>query len=137
MISSLSAWLAPSALNPRAIEIHARTSSRRHPHPTAALLPAGCASATSLLILRARQRTATGAPFTCARGPTPVDPPSPHSAPLPRAAQEWKKDKWAILFSHPADFTPVCTTEIGRLALKHDELTDLDCLVATLSVDPV
>jgi len=50
---------------------------------------------------------------------------------------EWKKDKWAILFSHPADFTPVCTTEIGRLALKYNELTDLDCLVATLSVDPV
>ena len=45
--------------------------------------------------------------------------------------------KWAILFSHPADFTPVCTTEIGRLALKYDELTDLDCKVATLSVDPV
>jgi 1-Cys peroxiredoxin 6 len=50
---------------------------------------------------------------------------------------EWKKGKWAILFSHPADFTPVCTTEIGRLALKYDELTKLDCKVATLSVDPV
>jgi len=50
---------------------------------------------------------------------------------------EWKKDCWAILFSHPADFTPVCTTEIGRLALKYDELTELGCKVATLSVDPV
>jgi 1-Cys peroxiredoxin 6 len=45
--------------------------------------------------------------------------------------------KWAILFSHPADFTPVCTTEIGRLALKQDELQEMDCLIATLSVDPV
>lgn len=50
---------------------------------------------------------------------------------------EWKKGKWAILFSHPADFTPVCTTEIGRLALKYDELEAMDCKVATLSVDPV
>mmetsp|Transcript_21963 Transcript_21963/g.26906 ORF Transcript_21963/g.26906 Transcript_21963/m.26906 type:complete len:296 (-) Transcript_21963:263-1150(-) len=50
---------------------------------------------------------------------------------------EWKKGKWAILFSHPADFTPVCTTEIGRLALKYNELESMDCAVATLSVDPV
>merc|ERR1711972_312253 len=49
----------------------------------------------------------------------------------------WKAGKWAILFSHPADFTPVCTTEIGRLALKYDTLAAMDCLVATLSVDPV
>jgi len=49
----------------------------------------------------------------------------------------WKKGKWAILFSHPADFTPVCTTEIGRLALKYDELVAMDVKLATLSVDPV
>lgn len=54
-----------------------------------------------------------------------------------KSFHKWKAGKWAILFSHPADFTPVCTTEIGRLALKYDELTALDCLVATLSVDPV
>jgi 1-Cys peroxiredoxin 6 len=41
------------------------------------------------------------------------------------------------LFSHPADFTPVCTTEIGRLAMKQDELHAMDCLIATLSVDPI
>ncbi len=35
---------------------------------------------------------------------------------------EWIEGKWAILFSHPADFTPVCTTEIGRMALKYDYL---------------
>jgi 1-Cys peroxiredoxin 6 len=54
-----------------------------------------------------------------------------------KSFHEWKKGKWAILFSHPADFTPVCTTEIGRLALKYDQLTELDVKVATLSVDPV
>jgi len=54
-----------------------------------------------------------------------------------KSFHEWKKDAWAILFSHPADFTPVCTTEIGRLALKYDALTELGCKLATLSVDPV
>ena len=55
----------------------------------------------------------------------------------PMEFHKWKEGKWAILFSHPADFTPVCTTEIGRLALKYDQLAAMDCLVATLSVDPV
>lgn len=55
----------------------------------------------------------------------------------PMEFHKWKEGKWAILFSHPADFTPVCTTEIGRLALKYDSLAAMDCLVATLSVDPV
>lgn len=50
---------------------------------------------------------------------------------------EWIKGSWAILFSHPADFTPVCTTEIGRLALKYGELTKKGVKLATLSADPV
>eukprot|EP00471_Norrisiella_sphaerica_P004845 CAMPEP_0184479902 /NCGR_PEP_ID=MMETSP0113_2-20130426/1438_1 /TAXON_ID=91329 /ORGANISM="Norrisiella sphaerica, Strain BC52" /LENGTH=269 /DNA_ID=CAMNT_0026858069 /DNA_START=231 /DNA_END=1040 /DNA_ORIENTATION=+ len=49
----------------------------------------------------------------------------------------WLGDSWGILFSHPADFTPVCTTEIGRVALKYDWLMEHDCKIATLSVDPV
>jgi 1-Cys peroxiredoxin 6 len=56
--------------------------------------------------------------------------------PMP-SFHKWKKDKWAILFLHPVDFIPVCTTEIGSLATKYDELTSMDCLIANLSVEPV
>jgi peroxiredoxin 6 len=50
---------------------------------------------------------------------------------------EWVGDSWCILFSHPADFTPVCTTEIGRLALKYEWFKERNVKIATLSVDPV
>jgi len=50
---------------------------------------------------------------------------------------EWIEGSWAILFSHPADFTPVCTTEIGRLALKYKDLQSKGVKLATLSCDPV
>lgn len=43
--------------------------------------------------------------------------------------------KWAILFSHPADFTPVCTTEIGRLSELKQEFDSRGCKVAVVSVD--
>ena len=42
---------------------------------------------------------------------------------------EWIGDGWAILFSHPKDFTPVCTTELGYMAGLRDEFTRRNCKV--------
>ena len=50
---------------------------------------------------------------------------------------QWKGDSWAILFSHPADFTPVCTTELGRVATMSDEWAKRNTKVLALSVDSV
>lgn len=50
---------------------------------------------------------------------------------------EFLGDSWGILFSHPADYTPVCTTELGKTALLKDEFAKRNVKVLAVSVDPL
>lgn len=50
---------------------------------------------------------------------------------------DWKAGSWAVLFSHPADFTPVCTTELGRTAALGGEFQRRNTKPIALSVDPI
>lgn len=50
---------------------------------------------------------------------------------------EYMGDSWCVFFSHPADYTPVCTTELGQTAKLKAEFSKRNCKVLALSVDPV
>jgi alkyl hydroperoxide reductase subunit AhpC len=50
---------------------------------------------------------------------------------------QWLGDQWGVLFSHPADFTPVCTTELGLTASLKDEFSRRNVKAIAVSVDPV
>ena len=55
----------------------------------------------------------------------------------PIKLSEWNKDKWVILFSHPADFTPVCTTEFMAFAKLSDELAKRNVTLLGNSIDSI
>lgn len=48
---------------------------------------------------------------------------------------EWLNNKWAILYSHPSDYTPICTTELGRTAQLKDEFEKRDAKILAISID--
>jgi alkyl hydroperoxide reductase subunit AhpC len=50
---------------------------------------------------------------------------------------DWIGGGWAVMFSHPKDFTPVCTTELGYMAAIEDEFAKRSCKIIGISVDPV
>jgi len=55
----------------------------------------------------------------------------------PISFHQWAGDSWVVLFSHPADFTPVCTTELGKTAALSSEFANRNAKPIALSIDPL
>jgi peroxiredoxin 2/4 len=55
----------------------------------------------------------------------------------PLRFSDYNKGSWVVLFSHPADFTPVCTTEMSGFAIRHQEFRDLNTKLLGLSIDSI
>jgi len=55
----------------------------------------------------------------------------------PISFHDWKKGSWAVFFSHPADYTPVCTTELGATARLNDDFVSRGVKTIAISVDPI
>src|SRR4051812_607613 len=55
----------------------------------------------------------------------------------PLTFSEWQKGSWVILFSHPADFTPVCSTELSEFARRNEEFTRRNTKLIGLSIDSI
>ena len=74
-------------------------------------------------------------------GPLPIGADAPDFEALttegPIRFHEWLGDGWGILFSHPADFTPVCTTELGYMSRIQQEFARRNVKVLAVSVDPI
>lgn len=79
--------------------------------------------------------TATEAPRLELNGPAPDFEANTTHGPI--RLSTWQKDKWVILFSHPADFTPVCTTEFIEFAKNYDTLAQKGVAVIGNSIDSV